>query len=103
MDKAMLQYCKELKAQRPFLGLVTQDSEGHPYKLLILGRGENASYQEDDRAIIFEIHFGSGLISTTSMRRWDSGTRLSTAGKTRIADRVANCFRAKGIGDVTTI
>ena len=103
MDKTTLKWIAELKAEQPFAGLHERAGQQGEYKLKILARGEQAFYQQGDRATIFELIAGQGLIFRDSIKRWDDGKKISDAERDLIVERVAAYLKAKGAATIKVV
>lgn len=101
MDETQRRYIEGLKTAEPFRGLRVKVSEAEEYKLQILGRGEMAFYQQNDRALLFELSAGAGVILKKSIRRWDDGSKVTDAEREVIIERVSSYLRSKGAPSVT--
>jgi len=60
--------------------------------MLILNRGEQLFYQEDNRAFICEISVIHDVINTDSIRKWDSGEKITFQEKEQIKGNIIYFF-----------
>jgi hypothetical protein len=102
MHKADLEAIQLLKKTEPFVGLRVRVSDSEEYKFKILGRGEMAFYQQNDRALFLEIDPRGGIFEK-SIRRWDDGKKVTPEEKKVIIERVTAFFRSRGIEDVRVV
>lgn len=71
-----------------------------PCRMIILGRGEVAFYQRGERALLFELLAGRGVIFRESIRCWSSGERVSEAERQSVIDHVTIALRQLGFETV---
>jgi hypothetical protein len=83
-----------LKREQPPRGVTGLDADGRPFRFRIVGRGETAFYQEGERALLFEVLVGAGVISRRSLRAWDDGKRVTEQERDRIVAHAADYLRA---------
>lgn len=102
MHEADLEAIKLLKKTEPFAGLRVRVGGSEEYKFKILGRGEMAFYQQNDRALFLEIDRLGGIFEK-SIRRWDDGTKVTPEEKKVIIERVAAFFKSRGIEDFKVV
>lgn len=91
------------KTEAPFLGTRLRAADGTEYKIKILARGEQAFYQEAERALVLEISAAHGLILKDTIRWWDDGSAVSGDERDRIIRRVGEYLTQRGSPDVYTV
>lgn len=101
MSQADRDYIQKLKTEEPFRGLEVKVSDAETYRFQILGRGEMAFYQQNERALLFELNAGFGVILKKSIKRWDNGQRVTDAERDVIVERAASYLTSKGAPQIT--
>jgi hypothetical protein len=96
MDEIERKYIEDLKKTEPFPGSHVRVSDTEEYRFYIIGRGEMAFYQQNDRALLFELNAGYGVILKKSIRRWDNGDKVTEAERAVIIDRVSAHLKSRG-------
>lgn len=96
MDKVQRDFIANIKNTEPFRGLRVQVSDTEVYKLLTLGRGEMGFYQQNDRALLFEFSAAHGVILKKSIRRWDTGEKVTDAERDVIVQRISDYLKLGG-------
>ncbi len=90
MDDITREYIAELKQAEPFTGhLVPIGDTGEMARVQFLGRGEMAFYQEGERALLAEVLVGPAVIGADSIRRWDTGKKVTEAEREAIIERIS--------------
>ncbi len=60
--------------------------------LKILNRGEQLFYQEDERAFICEISVMDEVVFSGSIKKWDSGAKITAQEKEQIKQSIEKFF-----------
>jgi hypothetical protein len=102
VSPADLEAIRELKAD-PVSGFRTQTASGRPCRFQILGRGEVAFFQLEERALLFELLAGAGVVFAYSIRRWDDGAKVTEAERDEVVEVVARCLRELGAERVEVV
>ncbi|WP_224240703.1 hypothetical protein [Hyalangium gracile] len=100
MDKIQRDFIESIKKTEPFGGLHVRVSDTEEYRIKTLGRGEMGFYQQNDRALLFEQIAGYGIIVKKSIRRWDTGEKVTEAEREVIVQRISDYMKATGIETV---
>lgn len=100
MDKVDRDFIESIKKTEPFRGTRVRVSDTEEYKIMTLGRGETGFYQQNERALLFEFSAGYGIILKKSIRRWDTGEKVTDAEREVIIQRISDYLRAGGIENI---
>lgn len=65
-------------------------------RMKILGRGEVAFYQRGERALLFELLAGRGVVFRHSIRVWDTGERVSAQELELVLAHATDALRQLG-------
>ncbi|MFY1831920.1 hypothetical protein ACN47A_38750 [Myxococcus fulvus] len=102
MDKIERDFIASIKKE-PSRGFRVRVSATEEYRIATLGRGEMGFYQQNERALLFEFSAGFGYIVKKSIRRWDTGKKVTDAERNVIVQRIADYLRAGGTEHVKII
>jgi hypothetical protein len=89
------EYIESLKRD-PYCGLHVRVSEAEEYRIRIVSRGEQAFYQQNDRALLVEISPVRNAVSRASIRRWDDGNPVAQSEKDIIVERLVGYLTRPG-------
>lgn len=103
VSKADIQFIKKLKSEEPFKGYIEQSGDGQQCNVKFIGRGETAFYKQGDRALLFEVLAGRGVIFAYSIRRWDNRKKVTEEERETIIDVVTKVFKQKGFDKVEIV
>ena len=101
---AQLEFMSTLKASsdvRAFINFPLVD--GQLCRMKIVGRGEVAFYQRGDRALLFEINAGHGLISRKSLKWWDTDQAISSAELEIVLSHAVAALKQLGFPEVSIV
>ncbi len=70
----------------------TVNDNNKTFYMLILNRGEQLFYQEDERAFICEISVIDDVVFSGSIKKWDSGERITVQEKDQIQKNIKKFF-----------
>lgn len=99
-SKADLDQIRELMQSSPFTGHRELGPAGEECKIKILGRGEVAFYQRGERALLMEILAGYGVIFADSIRRWNTGEKVSDEEREAAIEAMSRAMTRLGFQDV---
>ena len=88
-------YIRSLK-EDPYCGLRVSVSDAEEYRIRTVSRGEQAFYQQNDRALLIDISSVHNAISRKSIRRWDDGTLVSASERDVIVQRMVDYLTRPG-------
>lgn len=63
------------------------------YGILVLGRGENLFFQQNERAFICEIEAVKGIINSKTISKWDNGEKIQDKEKAYVLDKLIFLYR----------
>ncbi len=63
------------------------------YGILVLGRGENLFFQQNERAFICEIDAVKGLINSKTISKWDDGKKIQDNEKAYVLEKLIFLYR----------
>ncbi len=86
------EHIQELKENNETSFLI-EDTENSKVYLKILNRGEHLFYQENDRAFICEISVLYDIVFTNSIKKWDTGDKITPKEKEKIINNIKNFFK----------
>jgi hypothetical protein len=89
------EYIEALKKD-PCCGLRVHVSEAEKYRIRIVSRGEQAFYQQNDRALLIEISPIQNALSRRSIRCWDDGAPVSDSERDIIVQRLVDYLTRPG-------
>ena len=72
--------------------LFTFNNNNKTCNLKILNRGEQLFYQEDERAFICEISVMDDVVFSGSIKKWDSGEKITVQEKEQIKQSIEKFF-----------
>lgn len=84
------EYIQQLKSNKDEAFPITSD--GKISYLKILNRGEQLFYQEDNRALICEISVIHDVVIDESIKKWDSGEKVTDKEKNQIRKNIERFF-----------
>jgi len=91
MNKEEIQEIQELKnSQRVYR---FTDEDNNSIGLLILNRGEQMFYQENDNGLICEISARHSVIFTKSIKKWSNGKKINPEEKNKIIERLKKYYK----------
>jgi len=99
-EKAAL---SELKSRCPFTGFKLPIKGDDFCKVAFIGRGEEAFYQEAERALFVQVIVRTGLIDSKSIKQWDTDDLVTVAERVAVVERVAIALKLLGVSDVTIV
>jgi hypothetical protein len=102
-DPVYREYIESLKRAEPFTGFREQASDGTAVKIKILGRGEVAFYQRGERGLLLEVLAGRGVLFAKSIRRWDTGEKVTDAERAQIVEDVSRVLKKLGATEVEVV
>lgn len=102
-SQADLDHLRALKQAEPFTGFRERTAAGEDCKLQILGRGEVAFYQRGDRALLFELLAGHGVVFADSIRRWDDGKKVTEAEREAVVAMATRALQQLGAAAVEVV
>jgi hypothetical protein len=103
MNKVVREYIESLKRAEPFTGFREQASDGSEVKIQIVGRGEVAFYQRGERGLLLDVLAGRGILFAQSIRRWDTGEKVTDLERAQIVEDVSNVLRKLGATEVEVV
>lgn len=103
IDEVTRQYIDGIKHAEPFPGTRFRVSDTEEYRIYIIGRGETAYYQHNDRALLFELIAGSGTLFKKSIKRWDNGDKVTDPERELILERMSSFLRSLGAPTITIV
>ena len=103
LRKEDLECIAKLKQETPFSGMSRRVSDSEEYRLRVLGRGEMAYYQLNERALLFELLAGQGIVFAKSIRYWDNGRRVTQEEKAVLIQRLEEYLRSLGAPHFTVV
>jgi hypothetical protein len=86
------EHIQELKANNETAFLV-EDTENSKVYMKILNRGEHMFYQENDRAFICEISVLHDIVFTESIKKWDTGDKITLQEKENVKNNIKKFFK----------
>lgn len=86
------EHIQELKANNGTAFLV-EDTENSKVYMKILNRGEHMFYQENDRAFICEISVLHDIVFTESIKKWDTGDKITLQEKGNVKNNIKKFFK----------
>ncbi|MEZ0539975.1 hypothetical protein [Fibrella arboris] len=92
IDPSEYNLIQELKAQTNH-GPMVEVNSVDKYKIMIIGRGEQLFYQQEDRALLCDIQVRNDLIYQNSIAWWDNGNAVTESEKSIILERLINYFK----------
>jgi hypothetical protein len=81
---------KAVKEEVPFPGFRAQISPTEEFRIRTLARGEQAFYQQNERALLLEISARSNIIFRKSIRWWDTGEAVTDEERDLIVKRLVD-------------
>lgn len=66
---------------------------GNMYGIMVLGRGENLFFQENDKALICEIDAIDSIIYAKSIKSWDGEKKMNGAEKNRVLELIKYYYK----------
>lgn len=81
------EYIRSFK-EDSFSGLRVRVNDTEEYRIRIVSRGEQAFYQQNDRALLVEISPAKNALSSRSIRRWDDGSPVTANERDIIVQRM---------------
>ena len=70
------------------------DTSGNKFKILIVGRGEDLFFQENDRSILCLTDIVEGLLIKNSIREWEeSGELIKGTERERLAKLIQKVYK----------
>lgn len=77
------------------------DGDNTKIGILILNRGEQMFYQENDKGFICEISARNSIVFTKTIKKWDNGKKISTEEKDKIIERIGKSYKMAYQDEVT--
>lgn len=87
-----MKYVKEIKSTITGAHEFT-DEDAIPYKLKILGRGEELFFQKGDDALICDISARFALIDPKSIKSWDNKHQISDDERTALLVKIIEFYK----------
>lgn len=87
---AEVELIKAVKEEVPFPGFRAQISPTEEFRIRTLARGEQAFYQQNERALLLEISARSNIIFRKSIRWWDTGEAVTDEERDLIVKRLVD-------------
>ena len=90
MTKENIKLIKLLKANTD--GVYRFKDLKNSYGLLILGRGENLFFQENDKALICELSATHSLLNPLTITKWDNGQEITVDEKNSLLEKISKYY-----------
>lgn len=68
-------------------------ANGNVYGIMVLGRGENLFFQENDKALICEIDAVDSLVFTKSIKNWSGYKKMNEAERNRVVELIKHYYK----------